>query len=174
MWNAPVDASGEHELILAVHTDSSSGQFCYTYRWHGIEHTVAPVIHMQRGEHFAIRIVNDIASQSPGENVPSTSIPPCKPMVMPKVPVQHWIGYLNHTTDDRFFRIKPLDTNLYLHGFEGPASEENIFLSTLSTPMHACEYHITIPRTQPPGTYVYHPHAHGAAQAEMAGGLVGV
>ncbi len=174
MWNAPVDASGEHELILAVHTDSSSVQFCYTYRLHGIEHTVAPVIHMQRGEHFAIRIVNDIASQSPGENVPSTSIPPCKPMVMPKVPVQHWIGYLNHTTDDRFFRIKPLDTNLYLHGFEGPASEENIFLSTLSTPMHACEYHITIPRTQPPGTYVYHPHAHGAAQAEMAGGLVGV
>ncbi|MGH8114613.1 MAG: multicopper oxidase family protein, partial [Rhodanobacteraceae bacterium] len=122
----------------------------------------------------AIRLVNDIASQSSGESVPSTAIPPCKPMQMPQVPVQHWVGYLNHVVDDRYFSVQPIDTNLHLHGFEGPASEENVFLSTLSTPMHACEYRITIPVTQPPGTYVYHPHAHGAAYAEVAGGLAGV
>ena len=55
----------------------------------------------------------------------------------------------------------PVDTNVHLHGFEGPPVDENIFLSTLSTPMHACEFHVTIPATQPPGTYLYHPHAHG-------------
>ena len=172
MWNAPVDASGEHELILAVHNDGQ--RFCYVYRWQGVVHYVAPAIHVQRGERFAIRLVNDIASQSPGESVPSTAIPACKPMTMPAAPVQHWVGYLNHTIDDRDFNMKPLDTNLHLHGFEGPASDENVFLSTLSTPMHACEYRITIPRTQPPGTYIFHPHAHGAADAELGGGLVGV
>jgi FtsP/CotA-like multicopper oxidase with cupredoxin domain len=172
MWDAPLDASGDHELILAVHKDKD--RFCYAYRWQGVEHTVAPVIHMRRGERFAIRIVNDISSRSLGEDAPSTAIPACKPMTMPAAPMQHWVGYLNHAIDDRDFRMKPLDTNLHLHGFEGPAPEENVFLSTLNTPMHACEYHVTIPRTQPPGTYIFHPHAHGAADDELAGGLVGV
>ena len=172
MWQAPLDASGEHELILAVHRDGD--RFCYIYQWRGAVHTIAPAIHVRRGEHFAIRIVNDITSQSPGESVPSTEITPCKPMDMPAAPVQHWVGYLNHVIDDRDIKVQPLDTNLHLHGFEGPASDENVFLSTLSTPMHACEYRITIPRTQPPGTYLYHPHAHGAADDELGGGLVGV
>lgn len=174
MWDAPVDASGEHELILAVHNDEGGDRFCYTYRWQGVQHTVAPVVHMRRGETFDIRLVNDIASQSPGETAPSTDIPACKPMQMQNVPVQHWVGYLNHVVDDRDVEMKPLDTNLHLHGFEGPASAENVLLSTLSTPLHACEYRVTVPLTQPPGAYIYHPHAHGAADDELAGGLVGV
>ena len=174
MWEAPLDASGEHELILAAHHDEASNRFCYVYRWHGVVHYVAPAIHMRRGERFAIRLVNDLSSPGPGESVPSTEIPPCKPMHMPPVLVQHWVGYLNHTIDDRSFHVKSVDTNLHLHGFEGPASEENVFLSTLSTPMQACEYRITIPRTQPPGAYIYHPHAHGAADNELGNGLIGV
>ncbi|WHZ19003.1 MAG: Multicopper oxidase [Rhodanobacteraceae bacterium] len=174
MRDAPINASGEHELILAVHMDEGGNRFCYVYRWLGVVHTTAPAIHVRRGERFAIRIVNDIASQSLGESVPSTAIPACKPMAMLDAPVQHWVGYLNHTIDDRDFEMKPLDTNLHLHGYEGPASDENVFLSTLSTPMHACEYRITIPRSQPPGTYIFHPHAHGAADAELGGGLAGV
>jgi FtsP/CotA-like multicopper oxidase with cupredoxin domain len=70
--------------------------------------------------------------------------------------------------------MKPLDVNLHLHGFEGPPEQENVFLSTLSTPAHACEYDITIPSTQPPGTYFYHPHAHGMSGPEVAGGLSGM
>ncbi|MGH8280943.1 MAG: multicopper oxidase domain-containing protein [Gammaproteobacteria bacterium] len=172
MWNAPVDASGEHELILVVHRDGD--RFCYRYNWNGVIKTVAPIIYVRRSEHFAIRIVNDIASKSPGENVPSTAIPPCKPMYMPATPPLHWVGYLNHSIDDRYFHVPDVDTNFHLHGFEGPASEENVFLSTLSTPMHACEYRVTIPPTQPPGAYLYHPHSHGSSDDELAGGLVGV
>ncbi len=174
MWQAPLDASGQHELILAARSDGK--RFCYVYHWHGVVHTIAPAIHIRRGESFAIRLVNDLDGPSPGASVPSTAIPPCKPMHMPPAPVQHWVGYLNHVIDDRFlkiFKVKPIDTNLHLHGFEGPASEENVFLSTLGTPMHACEYNVTIPRTQPPGTYIYHPHAHGAADKELGNGLVG-
>src|SRR5581483_4246038 len=47
-------------------------------------------------------------------------------------------------------------------------------LSTLSTPLHACEYHVTIPPGQPPGTYLYHPHAHGTSDDQVAAGLDGV
>jgi FtsP/CotA-like multicopper oxidase with cupredoxin domain len=171
MWKAPLDAQGEHELILAVHKDGD--RYCYRYTWNGVAQTVAPTIRVKSGERFAIRIVNDIQSQALGEAVPSSALPPCKPMMMPDAPVHHWVGYLNHTIDDRRMPIAGLDVNLHLHGFEGPAAMENVFLSSLSTPMHACEYGITIPATQPPGTYVYHPHAHGASDIEVAGGLDG-
>jgi FtsP/CotA-like multicopper oxidase with cupredoxin domain len=168
----PVDADGLHELIMAVH--KSGGIFCYRYRWNDAEQTVAPAIRVHRGDRFALRIVNDISSQSAGERVSSSSIPPCKPMPMPPAPLRQFAGYLNHTIDDRYMKASSKDTNFHLHGFIGPPSEENIFLSTLSTPMHACEYRIAIPASQPPGTYFYHPHAHGAADAQVASGLSGV
>lgn len=168
----PLDAQGQRELILAVHKDGD--RFCYRYSLNGSVQTVAPTIRARRGERFAIRIVNDIAGQSRGEHVASTEIPACIPMAMPAMKTLHHAGYLNHTVDDVYMRPTVLDTNLHLHGFEGPASEENIFLSTLSTPMHACEYSVTIPRTQPPGTYVYHPHLHGSSDLQVAGGLEGV
>lgn len=171
MWNEPVDASGEHELILVAHHDGA--RFCYRYTLNGALQTVEPTIRVRRGEHFALRIVNDLRGQSVGEAVSSTAIPPCMPMRMPAPPVVHYVGYLNHVIDDRYFAPPPVDTNFHLHGFEGPASEENVFLSTLSTPMHACEFRITIPRTQPPGTYFYHPHSHGTADVEVGGGLSG-
>lgn len=167
----PLNAGGEHELILAVHR--AGAQFCYRYRWNGAAQTVAPVLRVHRGEHFALRVVNDIASPSAGERASSRDITPCMPMAMPPAPVHHYTGYLNHTIDDRFFKMPPLDTNFHLHGFIGPASEEDIFVSTLSTPMHACEYHVTIPRSQPPGTYFYHPHSHGSSEVQVAGGLSG-
>ena len=170
-WNLPLDANGEHELILAVHHDGQ--RYCYRYTLDGRVETVAPAIHVRRGEHFALRIVNDLKGRSPGESVASTAIPACAPMTMPPPTTLHFVGYLNHTIDDRPLQMAPVDTNIHLHGFEGPASEENIFLSTLSTPMHACEYRITIPKRQPPGTYMYHPHAHGTSDVEVSSGLDG-
>ncbi len=176
VWKLPLNASGERELILAVHTDGhdATQRFCYRYVWNGAVQTMAPTIRVRRGEHFAIRIVNDISGPSKAEHVSSAALAACMPMAMPPPTTNHYVGYLNHTIDDRYMHVPPVDTNLHLHGYQGPASEENIFLSTLSTPMHACEYHITIPATQPPGTYMYHPHSHGASDVEVALGLDGV
>ncbi len=171
VWKLPVNATGEHELILAVHRDGD--RYCYRYTWNGATQTVSPTLRVRRGEHFALRIVNDISGQSPGEHASSTAITACMPMAMPSARTIHYVGYLNHTIDDRYMHVHPVDTNIHLHGFEGPADEENIFLSTLSTPMRACEYRVTIPRTQPPGLYMYHPHAHGASDDQVAGGLDG-
>lgn len=173
VWNLPIAANGLHEIILAVHSDDSGARFCYRYRLSGVVQTKAPTLHVRAGERFAIRIVNDIPSQSRGEFVSTRDIPPCRPMRMPSAPVTHYSGYLNHTIEDRYLAMTGSDTNIHLHGFQGPPSQEDIFLSTLSTPMHACEYAIAIPKTQPPGTYFYHSHAHGSAYTEMAGGLSG-
>ncbi|MBV8499886.1 MAG: multicopper oxidase domain-containing protein [Candidatus Eremiobacteraeota bacterium] len=172
----PLDAAGEHELILTVHTDGRglAQRFCYTYVWNGAAQTIAPTIRVHRGEHFAIRIVNEITGTSKADRVASSAIPQCMPMAMPSAQTNHYVGYLNHTIDDRYMAASDADTNLHLHGYEGPETEENIFLSTLSNPMHACEYHVTIPATQPPGTYLYHPHAHGSSDDEVALGLDGV
>ncbi len=172
VWKLPPNANGEHELILSVYGDES--EFCYRYELDGVAQKGSPTIRARRGDHFALRIVNDIAGPSPGEKVASTAIPACRPMAMPDPKAAHYVGYLNHTIDDEFMRVPPVDTNVHLHGFQGAASQENVFLSTLSTPMHACEYHITVPRTQPPGLYLYHPHAHGTSDDEVALGLDGV
>ncbi|MGA8532608.1 MAG: hypothetical protein WB615_00705 [Candidatus Tumulicola sp.] len=171
VWTLPLNAAGEHELVLSVHSDGL--RYCYRYALNGAVQTVSPTIRVRRGEHFAIRIVNDLAGKSKGAATASASLPPCMPMAMPRAKTTHYVGYLNHVIDDRFMHVPPVDTNLHLHGFEGPAAEENIFLSSLSTPMHACEYHVTIPRTQPPGMYLYHPHAHGASGIQVALGLDG-
>ena len=168
----PRNAAGQHELILIARRDP--GRFCYRYRWDGVDQTTQPTIHVHRGERFALRLVNEIAGPSPGEAVASSALPACAPMAMPPVAAIEHPGYLHHTSDVRYMHMKPVDTNMHLHGFEGPASQENIFLSTLSTPMHACEYDLTVPRTQPPGTYFYHSHAHGMSEAEVFLGLSGM
>jgi suppressor of ftsI len=169
LWKMPLDANGEHELILSVHKDGD--RYCYV--WNGAVQAIAPTIRTMRGEHFAIRIVNDLDGPSRGERVPSTAIPPCMPMHMPPSDLQHHVGYLNHTIDDLWMKHGGNDTNLHLHGFEGPPSDEDVFLSSLSTPMHACEYRVTVPRSQPPGTYMYHTHAHGSSGDQVAAGLDG-
>jgi len=53
--------------------------------------------------------------------------------------------------------MRDIDANIHFHGFEGPSSQDDVFVSALSTPEHACEYELTVPVTQPPGTYFYHP-----------------
>lgn len=166
----PRNAQGEHELILSAHRHV----LCYRYKLDGIAQTVPPTLRVHRGEHFAIRIVNDLNGPSRGENVASTALPPCMPMAMPKLTTSFQGGYMQHARIDGYAAPALWDTNIHLHGFQGPAADENIFLSTLSTPMHACEYHITIPLTQPPGTYFYHPHSHGMSDVQVFGGLSGM
>lgn len=168
----PLDDAGRHELVLRV--ARAGERFCYRYSFEGVEHNVAPVLRVHRGERFDLRIVNELRGPATGATTAASAIPPCMPAQMKMTPPRAFTGYLNHTFYARMAAMPPTDVNLHLHGFQGPASQENVFLSTLSTFAHACEYDITIPRTQPPGTYFYHPHAHGMADDEVAGGLAGM
>lgn len=169
----PVNDAGYHELILRV--ANVNDRFCYRYTLGGVEEHAAPVIRVHRGETFAIRIVNEIGGPATGAQMAASALPPCSPMQMAMSASHPFPGYLNHTQYyEADTAAKPTDVNLHLHGFQGPASQENVFLSTLSTPEHACEFTITIPRTQPVGTYFYHPHAHGMSDDEVSGGLSGM
>lgn len=173
MSSQPLNDRGRHELILRV--ANVKDRFCYRYMLGGVEQHVAPVIRVHRGETFAIRIVNEISGPAKGAAMAASALPPCSPMHMGMSEGHAFPGYLNHTQYyEATSAAKPTDVNLHLHGFQGPASQENVFLSTLSTPAHACEYTITIPGTQPVGTYFYHPHAHGMSDEEVSGGLSGM
>jgi FtsP/CotA-like multicopper oxidase with cupredoxin domain len=173
MSSQPLNDLGKHELILRV--SKAKERFCYRYTLNGVQQNVAPVIRVHRGETFAIRIANEISGPARGAKMAASALQPCMPMAMTMGQTRIAPGYLNHT---QYYRAstytKPVDVNLHLHGFQGPASQENVFLSTLSTPSHACEFTITIPKTQPVGTYFYHPHAHGMSDDEVAGGLSGM
>lgn len=168
----PLDDLGRHELIMRVAQDGP--RFCFHYTLNGTMQIVAPTLRTHRGERFAIRLVNEISGPAPGATLKASVLAPCMPAQMPAAKVATYSGYLNHTIYAHTMAMKPLDVNLHLHGFEGPPEQENVFLSTLSTPAHACEYDVTIPSTQPPGTYFYHPHVHGMSGPEVAGGLSGM
>jgi FtsP/CotA-like multicopper oxidase with cupredoxin domain len=168
----PNDDLGQHELILRVRRDGL--RFCFHYTLNGAGQIVPPTLRVYRGERFAIRLVNEISGPAPGATMKASKLARCMPAPMPAAKAITFSGYLNHTIYARNMDMKPLDVNLHLHGFEGPPEQENVFLSTLSTPAHACEYDITIPATQPPGTYFYHPHVHGMSGPEVGGGLSGM
>ena len=138
-------------------------RFCYKYQWNGETQTVAPTIRVRRGERFAVRIVNDIPGPSPGGARSSAAIPACMPMGMPAAN-DGALRRLSEPHDRRPFHARSAGRHESSPArLRGTRDQENVFLSTLSTPVHACEYRITIPATQPPGTYIYHPHAHGAS-----------
>ena len=168
----PLNDLGDHELIMRVRRDGD--RFCYRYTLDGETYNRAPALHVEPGERFALRIVNAISGPARGLTLGASALPQCLPQRMPAIRAQHFVGYLDRITYSRHLRVADLDTNVHLHGFQGPASQENVFLSTLSTPDHACEYVVTIPIAQPPGTYFYHPHAHGVSEDEIDGGLDGM
>lgn len=173
MSSLPLDDLGRHELILRV--ARAGDRFCYRYELNGVEEHVSPVLLVHRGERFALRLVNELRGPATGATMRASALAPCMPKMMKNVVPRPFVGYLNHTIYARSMMPMPIvDVNMHFHGFQGPPQQENVFLSTLSTPAHACEYDVTIPRTQPPGTYFYHPHAHGMAGDEVAGGLAGM
>lgn len=172
MTTLPHDDLGWPELILRVRQRGE--RFCYRYDYDGQTQHRAPIMVVHPGDRFAVRVVNELVGPATGATLPASKLPPCKPRAMPDTVPRPFVGYFNHAIEARAMKMSDTDVNMHFHGFIGPPSEENIFLSTLSTPAHACEYDITVPRAQPPGTYFYHPHAHGAADDEVAGGLSGM
>lgn len=66
-------------------------------------------------------------------------------------------------------------TNLHFHGLAiPPVCHQDETLKTLIEPGDPpFEYHIQIPRNQPPGLYWYHPHVHGYSETQILGGASG-
>ncbi|MGR4065290.1 MAG: multicopper oxidase domain-containing protein, partial [Vulcanimicrobiaceae bacterium] len=172
MSSQPLNDRGSHELILNV--TRAGDRFCYRYTLDGVEQSTAPILRVHPGETFAVRIVDQLHGPAPGATMAASALQPCKPQSMPDMMARPYVGYMNHVIESRMMAMQDVDVNVHFHGFEGSPDQDDVFLSALSTPAHACEYQLTVPITQPPGTYFYHPHAHGMADDEVAGGLSGM
>jgi FtsP/CotA-like multicopper oxidase with cupredoxin domain len=66
------------------------------------------------------------------------------------------------------------DVNLHFHGLNvAPHAPGDDVLMTLARPGETLHYSVRVPRTQPPGLYWYHPHAHGEAYWQLTSGMAG-
>jgi len=67
-------------------------------------------------------------------------------------------------------------TNVHFHGMSMPPTcHQDDVLNTLIQPgaNNTFQYNTTIPATQPPGLYWYHPHVHGFTEFQVNGGAAG-
>src|SRR5208282_5145204 len=66
-------------------------------------------------------------------------------------------------------------TNVHFHGMNiPPICHQDDVLTTLIQPgSSAFQYKITVPTTEPPGLYWYHPHVHGFTEFQVNGGAAG-
>ncbi len=191
----PRDSEGFHKLTLTARNTwyhsgrSNASRYCYT--WHdarGAEHSVPPVIRVRAGDKLALDLVNRL-TDGPGVHAMASTMSPgepetkCPPMDMPGgTPARIPNGYLGHpyVTFGPTPTPSSQDTNIHMHGFLGPPQQDNVFLSTLRSPGHACLYRYVIPtagpfnaRPQPPGMDWYHSHEHGISNQQVGGGLDG-
>jgi FtsP/CotA-like multicopper oxidase with cupredoxin domain len=65
-------------------------------------------------------------------------------------------------------------TNIHFHGTNiAPACGQDEVVHTLVEPGQSFDYNVTIPSTEPPGIYWYHPHPHGMSEGQVQGGATG-
>jgi FtsP/CotA-like multicopper oxidase with cupredoxin domain len=65
-------------------------------------------------------------------------------------------------------------TNMHFHGTNiAPVCGQDEVVHTLVQPGESFDYNITIPATEPPGLYWYHPHPHGISERQVQGGATG-
>ncbi len=65
-------------------------------------------------------------------------------------------------------------TNIHFHGTNiVPVCGQDEVVRTLVQPGESFDYNVTIPATEPPGLYWYHPHPHGISEGQVQGGATG-
>jgi FtsP/CotA-like multicopper oxidase with cupredoxin domain len=65
-------------------------------------------------------------------------------------------------------------TNIHFHGTDiAPVCGQDEVVHTLVQSGQSFDYNVTIPATEPPGLYWYHPHPHGISEGQVQGGATG-
>ena len=65
-------------------------------------------------------------------------------------------------------------SNIHFHGTNiAPVCGQDEVVRTLVQPGASFDYNITIPASEPPGLYWYHPHPHGISEGQVQGGATG-
>lgn len=67
----------------------------------------------------------------------------------------------------------PNDVNLHFHGLTVSPNAPSDDAMRVAHPGETITYDVHVPRTQPPGLYWYHPHAHGQTYWQITSGMSG-
>jgi FtsP/CotA-like multicopper oxidase with cupredoxin domain len=115
----------------------------------------SPTLHVRPGDTLNIRLRNRIPPPSGGKSATMTmsvgTAAPCGAAVMDATSV-----------------------NMHFHGVDAPpACHVDDVLRTQINAGQSFDYHVTFPKTQPPGLYWYHPHVHGQSELAVKGGASG-
>jgi FtsP/CotA-like multicopper oxidase with cupredoxin domain len=132
--------------------------YCYKYKNGAIE-AEAPTLRLNPGDHLLLNVTDDI---------PSSSLPQSKSaMDMMSAPSTPTCG------DGGSPSLQA--TNVHFHGLNvPPLCHQDDVLTTLIQPgSPGFQYDMTIPATEPPGLYWYHPHVHGFTEFQVNGGAAG-
>jgi FtsP/CotA-like multicopper oxidase with cupredoxin domain len=135
--------------------DAGYTHYCYKYKSStGV--VEAPTLRLNQGDLLQLNITDDIVSNA-AESVSS--------MDMSSPP--------GACGDGGTATIN--STNVHFHGLNvPPVCHQDDVLSTLIQPgSPGFQYGITIPTTEPPGLYWYHPHVHGFTEFQVNGGAAG-
>ena len=154
----PKDLASENGVLkvdLAFRSSSGpngSVRYCYV----SPDGSQAPTLRLKPGDLLVLNLANEVDPTSPR---------PTKHMhaLWAQGPCAH-SGMIDFAT------------NLHFHGLSvPPVCHQDEAVSTHILPFDPpFEYRIRIPSDQPPGMYWYHPHPHGASEAQVLGGASGV
>ncbi|MFZ1006069.1 MAG: multicopper oxidase domain-containing protein, partial [Candidatus Sulfotelmatobacter sp.] len=135
--------------------DAGYTHYCYKYKSsNGV--VEAPTLRLNQGDLLKLNITDDIVSNG-AESMSS--------MDMSSPP--------GACGDGGTATIN--STNVHFHGLNvPPICHQDDVLTTLIQPgSPGFQYGITIPTTEPPGLYWYHPHVHGFTEFQVNGGAAG-
>jgi len=138
--------NGTLEVTMGFQTVTDSQglvRYCYVTD-SGLE---APTLVVDPGDNLTIHFQNEMPAATPPVSV---TMNPCDGMMGTNV------------------------TNIHFHGTNiSPACGQDEVVNTLVQPGQSFDYKVTIPTTEPPGLYWYHPHPHGMSEGQVQGGATG-
>jgi FtsP/CotA-like multicopper oxidase with cupredoxin domain len=137
--------------------------YCLDSSGNGLGFVESPTLYLNPGDQLNMDLTNDLplpsgdaqAAAMTGDMTPTTTAPGSD------------AGCNGH--------MSAVATNMHFHGLNvPPVCHQDDVLNTLLQPGDPTfHYNITIPSTDAPGLFWYHPHPHGEATAQVNGGAAG-
>jgi len=178
---------------LQMHVVRNGTHYCYFLGDDTSAYVEAPTIRIRKDQTFTLRLIDEIEptpAPTPGSAQDSTAdaMPMAGATMSPDgcaimdfeapLPAPSPAGYLGKK---RIFHGTPsmpsTATNVHTHGFHVDPNVDNVFKELTNATGHGatreCVYKFHLYESQYVGTYWYHSHMHGIAQAQVGGGLAG-
>jgi FtsP/CotA-like multicopper oxidase with cupredoxin domain len=147
-------------LTLGYSVDTNGyTHYCYKYQ-NGTKVDEAPTLRVNPGDRLLLNVADD---------VPIPTAPQSKSAMDMMMP-----AYSAATCGDGGTPTLQ-STNVHFHGLNvPPICHQDDVLTTLIQPGDpGFQFDLTIPTTEPPGLYWYHPHVHGFTEFQVNGGAAG-